>query len=132
MSEISRSLEQIAKECGIDLPLIDSKYEYTLHTCYKCDKQMIVFDWSNSELWGKEVPPEPVPKTVQLRYTKTIDESYWANVCPFCDSVQGDWYLNMEPGGAFSGIPDYDSLHKLPEKHPEQEVEKEPEQKGLF
>lgn len=132
MSKISKLLEQTAKECGIDLPLTDSSYEYALHTCYKCDRQMIVFNWSNSELWEKEVPPEPIPKIVQLRYTKTIDESYWTNVCPFCDSVQGDWYLNMEPGGVFSGIPDDDSFNKLTEKYLEHEAEKEPQQKGLF
>lgn len=131
MSEANKTIQEIAKECGVPLP-IESKYDYALHTCYKCERQMIVFDWSNSEMWGKEEPPEPIPKTVQKRYTKTIEDSYWANVCPFCDSVQGDWYLNMEPGGAFSGIPDYDDSYFTQNERVEDVVEIEPEQQSLL
>lgn len=131
MLETDRVIEEVAKECGVLLP-VESKYEYALHICYKCEKQMIVFDWSNSEMWSKEEPPEPIPKTVQKRYTQTIGESYWANVCPFCNSVQGDWYLNMEPGGAFSGMPDYDGLCFSPEKQVEKVVEEEPKQQSLL
>jgi len=132
MSVTDKIIEETAKVCGISLPT-ESKYEYAVHTCYKCTKLMIVFDWSNSEIWSNKEPPKPIPKTVQKRHTKTIGESYWANVCPFCDSVQGDWYLNVEPGGVFSGIPDYDDFYKFPEKQEMREIEeKEPEQQNLL
>lgn len=133
MKEQDKKLLDAVRECGVVLPE-NSDYYYALHTCYKCNKPMVVFDWNSSELWDKKDPPKPIPKTVQKRYTKTTESTYWVNVCPFCDSVQGDWYLNMEPGGVFSGIPDYDEFgYQPPEKNdvkaPREEI---PEQKSLL
>jgi hypothetical protein len=132
MPDDEKTIEMVARECGVNLP-DKSKYDYALHTCYICKKQMIVFSWIDSEIWDKNEPSAPIPKTVQKRFTKTSGNSYWANVCPFCDSVQGDWYLNMEPGGVFSGIPDYDDFE---DTHGKQVIddaeEKIPEQQNLF
>lgn len=130
MDSSEETIKKVARECGIVLP-ISSEYWYDLHTCYKCDRQMVVFDWGNSEPWRKEDPPKPIPKTVQYRYSNIISDSYWANVCPFCNSVQGDWHLKME--GSFFPENDYDDFYESPEKQVVAEIEeKEPEQKSLL
>lgn len=47
--------------------------------------------------------PEEVLRFVQERYnfkkkfSKTIKDSYWANCCSYCDSLQGNNYLFYEP-----------------------------------
>lgn len=128
----TKTIEDVARECGIILPEND-KYSCALHTCYKCDRQMVVFDWDGSEPWGESEPPKPIPKTIQNRYTKTSESTYWVNVCPFCDAVQGYWYLNIEPDGIFSEIPDYSYFHNSTEKRPsESNEESEPDQISLL
>lgn len=132
MPDDEKTIEMVARESGVTLP-DKSKYDYALHTCYACNKKMVVFSWVNSEMWDKNEPPVPIPKTIQKRFTKTTGDSYWVNVCPFCNSVQGDWYLNMEPGGAFSEIPDYDDLENNDDnKVVDDSEEKTPEQQNLF
>ncbi|HHW57747.1 MAG TPA: hypothetical protein GXX15_08810 [Clostridia bacterium] len=44
---------------------------------------------------------KPIPSTLQYRYSKTVGHKYWANVCPYCGSVQGDWFLHEESEGPF-------------------------------
>lgn len=56
-------------------------------------------------------------------YSKTINQKYWANHCPYCRALQGDFFLYSEPGGAFCPI-DEDSMKnllliKLPPKYDE-------------
>jgi hypothetical protein len=38
-------------------------------------------------------PPEPRPRTLQVRYSQTVHRRYWTNVCPNCDAFSGDFYL---------------------------------------
>jgi hypothetical protein len=56
-------------------------------------------------MWEKSRPPEPVPDNVRLTFSKSIQESYWANVCEHCGAIQGDWFLFSEPDGPFFGEP---------------------------
>ena len=37
----------------------------------------------------------------RLRYSKTTRSEYYANVCPRCNVLSGDFYLHSEPGGPF-------------------------------
>lgn len=37
----------------------------------------------------------------QLRYSKMAEDKYFANVCPHCDVISGDFFLHSEPGEAF-------------------------------
>ena len=39
--------------------------------------------------------------TFQLRYSKTMQEKYYANTCPACGVIAGDFYLHSEPGAPF-------------------------------
>ena len=37
----------------------------------------------------------------RLRYSKTTRSEYYANTCPRCNVLAGDFYLHSEPGGPF-------------------------------
>lgn len=39
--------------------------------------------------------------TFQLRYSKTVQGRYYANTCPKCGVLSGDFYLHSEPGAPF-------------------------------
>ena len=38
---------------------------------------------------------------IEWRFSRTAGDSYWANICPHCGALFGDFYLHSEPGGAF-------------------------------
>ncbi|MBL8151643.1 MAG: hypothetical protein JNN15_17085, partial [Blastocatellia bacterium] len=40
-------------------------------------------------------------RTVQYRFSKTVGDKYWVNTCPYCESIQGDFFLYSEPDGPF-------------------------------
>jgi len=39
--------------------------------------------------------------TFQQRYSKTVKDKYYANVCPNCGMLSGDFFLHSEPGAPF-------------------------------
>ncbi|MBI4483196.1 MAG: hypothetical protein HY652_09925 [Acidobacteria bacterium] len=39
--------------------------------------------------------------TFKLKFSKTTQSEYFANACPQCDVISGDFYLHAEPGGPF-------------------------------
>lgn len=39
-------------------------------------------------------------KSFQLRYSATMDDSYYANTCESCESLIGDYFLHSEPDSA--------------------------------
>ncbi|WP_395011106.1 hypothetical protein [Undibacterium sp.] len=39
--------------------------------------------------------------TFQLRYSKTVQGKYYANTCPSCGMLSGDFFLHSEPGAPF-------------------------------
>jgi hypothetical protein len=39
--------------------------------------------------------------TFQLRYSKTVEGKYYANTCPSCGMLSGDFFLHSEPGAPF-------------------------------
>jgi hypothetical protein len=39
--------------------------------------------------------------TFQLKYSKTVQGKYYANNCPDCGVIYGDFYLHDEPGAPF-------------------------------
>jgi hypothetical protein len=97
-------INKIASDTNVGIPG-GYKYRYAPYECWKCHKKMIIYKWTNSLIEGNiEEPPEPIPSSVQKRYTKTSNETYWANVCPNCDSVQGDWFISIEPDSPFFGL----------------------------
>ncbi|MFM8332818.1 MAG: competence protein CoiA family protein [Candidatus Methylumidiphilus sp.] len=95
--------EQVAKVCGIELPT--AYYRHGLCTCWKCKREIIVFAWPKNGIHDDSPPKiKPVPKTVQYRYSNTLNGKYWVNTCPYCQSIQGDFFLHRESDGPFFAV----------------------------
>jgi hypothetical protein len=105
--EIIKNLENEFKGCEL-WAIWSSK-------CWKCGKDIKVainttgwsfnpFPYFGEGLWSKE-KNEKIETTLrtlgvkrELRYSDTIRDKYIANVCPYCDRIQGDWFLDDELG----------------------------------
>ena len=42
--------------------------------------------------------------TFKLKYSKTVGQKYYANTCPKCGVLSGDFFLHSEPGAPFFPI----------------------------
>lgn len=94
---------QVAKVSNIELP--SAYYRYGLCNCWKCKREIIVFAWPKNELYDNSAPEvKPCPRTVQYRFSKTAGVKYWVNTCPYCQSIQGDFFLYAEPDGPFFAV----------------------------
>jgi hypothetical protein len=87
-------------------------------SCWKCEKMMPVVALLAPEIEGTEheicvlsdivaLPKDVlgyvqkrVP-TFQFRYSKTVQGKYYANACPGCRMLSGDFFLHSEPGAPF-------------------------------
>ncbi|SHF89037.1 Competence protein CoiA-like family protein [Caldanaerobius fijiensis DSM 17918] len=99
-TKFKEKANKIAQETNIQLP--NHYYLYGIHRCWKCGKEILVFAWPGSGGFTHEEPNvKPVPRTIQYRYSNTIKHKYWANTCPYCNSIQGDFFLYCEPEGPF-------------------------------
>ena len=63
-------------------------YRAGIARCYKCKKRILRFSWEDREQWSPKRPPQPAPKTIQYRYSRTAKGKYWADTCPYCGSIQ--------------------------------------------
>jgi ribosomal protein S27E len=102
-TRFNKKILQIAKASNLELPKV--YYRYSFCKCWKCKREIIVFTWPSDNSDNTYLPKiMPPPKTVQFRYSKTVGRKYWANTCPVCHSLQGDYFLYSEPGGPFFGL----------------------------
>ena len=86
--------------------------------CWKCGERMPVVALLAPTVEGAEdqvcvlsdivVLPEGVlgyvqkrVPTFQFRYSKTVQGKYYANTCPSCGMLSGDFFLHSEPGTPF-------------------------------
>lgn len=93
----------LAKQCNIDLPI--SFYRFGISNCWKCKKQILVFTWPNHSSFSITEPTKkPKPRTIQWRYSNTVRSKYWANCCPFCNRIQGDFFLYNTSDSPFFGL----------------------------
>jgi len=103
-SEKSNSVMNIF---GLHCP---SGYHVKAVSCYHCKLEIPFYTWQdigqNDPVWSeikdlklsfKEIdifldrkfpPPAPRPRSVQFRYSKTLQERHWVNVCPSCEWIQ--------------------------------------------
>jgi hypothetical protein len=80
--------------------------------CWKCGNTIKVAlnteGWSFNPfgeigiLWAKTIN-ERIRKALkqfgvklELRYSKTINDEYIANVCPYCNAIQGEWFIRED------------------------------------
>ena len=95
-------INRLARQFNL-LPL-PAGYRVEPIPCYSCHRDMLVFSWCRRP-FSREPPPSPKPRTVQLRYSETLSAKYWANVCPMCNRIQGDYFLYADPAGPFYEAP---------------------------
>jgi len=94
---------EVSKQTNIDLPT--EYYRFGISNCWKCNKTILVFTWPDHTLFStKGSDKKPRPATIQWKYSKMAGSSYWANCCPYCNSIQGDFFLHAEPEGPFFGL----------------------------
>jgi hypothetical protein len=102
---LSQFIEKAKKLAAISRVLLpETYYRYGFENCWKCHKQILVFTWPEHNLddgLPEKPKKEPLPRTIQYRFSNTIKQSYWMNICPHCGSNQGDFYLYDEPDGPF-------------------------------
>jgi hypothetical protein len=90
---------------------LDNEYELWAvwdSKCWMCNNRITVAmdtaGWSFNPLPCDSVRNEDTIKTlsnkfgikIELRYSKMASREYMANVCPFCDAIQGDFFINDE------------------------------------
>jgi hypothetical protein len=47
--------------------------------------------------------------TFKLTYSKTVEQKYFANTCPKCEMLSGDFHLHEEPGAPFSPTDEHEA-----------------------
>lgn len=103
-----------------DLPLSDyagyrdpSKADYlaAVAMCWKCKEDTLMYWWSGVPFCDS-TPPQPVPRTVQLKFSKVYGGKYWVNCCANCGSIQGDNFVFLASDSPFAGLP----LRELPQE----------------
>jgi len=100
VKSFAEKASRVASKAGQTLPT--SPYRYGIINCWKCRKEILVFSWpGHDDEVEPAFPPLQRPSTVQFRYSSAAGKKYWANICPYCHSLQGDFFLYMEPDGPF-------------------------------
>jgi len=88
-------IKSISQQTKMEIPTIFYRTAYS--SCWRCDREILIFVWPNDSIHNYILPDTiPRPKTVQYRYSKMAGENYWANTCPYCKSIQGDFFLFVE------------------------------------
>ena len=107
--------------------------------CWRCGAKMPVIallaphvDDGYDEVYiisGIEKLPEEVRSFIQskvptfiFRYSKTVKRKYFANTCPRCKVIYGDFFLDGEPGAPFFPVDENDAkllyIKEIPLKGP--------------
>jgi hypothetical protein len=93
----------IAAELQIEVP--QAVYRYAPYVCWSCKEKMLVYAWPpNREHFPQEEPPHGKPPSIKWVKTRTAETSYWGNVCPHCNNVQGGWFVHIEPDSPLFGL----------------------------
>lgn len=106
LQEIRDRALLIADRLQVSLPS-SPPYHYAPHVCWRCGSEMLAFLWPGGGAHSARRPPEPIPSSVQHRVTDGGGD-YWANCCPTCRAVQGDYYLARDN-------PDYEIVRESSE-----------------
>jgi predicted RNA-binding Zn-ribbon protein involved in translation (DUF1610 family) len=98
LREIREQAEDLARRTDIEVSS-NRDYHPVPHRCWRCSSEMVVYAWAGGGSYTTKAPPTPIPGSVQRRWTDGAGD-YWANCCPYCSVVQGDYHLA-------SGNPEY-------------------------
>lgn len=100
IDRFKEELKRVSRETRVNVP--HSYYRTAVEGCWKCGKDILVFAWPGAT--SDKEPEIPRPRTLERRYTKMSESTYWANTCPYCNSVQGAFFLHHEPDGPFFAV----------------------------
>ena len=87
------------------LPLLAPRPHGFIHTwtgdCWRCKRPVpkaLPCNEGDAEAWPQDLPDPLLAAMrkhakVESRYTAMVREPYYANVCPHCDAVQGEWFV---------------------------------------
>ena len=100
--------ERLLWELGSFLSTMSEAPYYFFHTwtgeCWKCKRNIgkaLRCNQAGDEQWSQSFPDRLVTEIrkyakLEWRATSIMKDGYIANVCPFCNAVQGDFYLVPE------------------------------------
>jgi len=94
IGEVEDRARLIAQRLATPLPP-SPPYRYVPHDCWRCGSEMVAFLWPGAGSQSARPPPEPIPASVQHRVTDG-EGDYWANCCPACSTIQGEYYLERD------------------------------------
>lgn len=101
-SEYNEKIKLISQQTMVEIPTIFYRTAY--NECWRCNKEILLFVWSGDSYNYKLSENILKPKTVQYRYSKMAGTKYWVNTCPYCKSIQGDFFLFSEPDSPLFGF----------------------------
>ena len=79
--------EQLAREMRVALPT--QYYRYAPTRCRRCQRVILVFDWSGHRHRSGDPPSgSSVPRTIRRWVDRRTGEIYWLNSCPHCRAIQ--------------------------------------------
>ncbi len=97
---------RIAQQWNLTLPK-GPPYRYGITHCWKCQHTILVVAWPRQAFYPTVLPAkDPITRMLRYRYSHTAQCHYWANVCPHCHAMQGNWFLYDEPDGPFFPVMD--------------------------
>jgi hypothetical protein len=94
VEQIQKRARQTAVTQGLEFPA-HPEYHAVSQVCWRCSAEIVVYVWRSGGRHSTRRPPEPIPRTVRHQVTEGAG-AYWANCCPKCAAVQGDYYLVKE------------------------------------
>ena len=97
-----RQTVEIARRYGMAIP---ADWFFAVEVeCWRCKHPTPLFFWPG--IGACRTAPEPWPRTVKMRYSRTVEASYLSNGCARCDALQGNFYLEGQLYAAIGNDPD--------------------------
>lgn len=93
------AINLLAKKYNIEF---SKDYIPKIITCNLCQEDILVFTWKNHSVYQETMPNyRPIPRTIRYRFSRTMNKYYWVNTCPYCNAIQGDYFLFIDHDGPF-------------------------------
>jgi hypothetical protein len=104
------TVRRVAKKAN--LPASPRGYVVTTYPCYRCRVITPLYFWEGMFVYSD--PPEPVPASVQMRYSQPPNRRYYANTCGFCEvMIFGEYAAEYLWTAVFTATPVNPALYKF-------------------
>lgn len=103
VEKYNQKIKSVSQKTKVEIPTTFYRTAYS--NCWRCGEELLIFVWPNDSIYSHKLPENiQRPKTIQYRYSKMAGTKYWANTCPYCNSIQGDFFLFSEPDSPLFGF----------------------------